>query len=308
MDIMQFIREHYFNTVPVGVQPIAKGEENQNYLISTDSERFVLRLYSLKHSTTGPRRRQDIDFELDFIDFADGRDVPTARVIPTLSGAKIAETCLDGQIRFAVLFAFSGGEEAAAYNERNARSTARLLGKMRGASLAYRYGAVRAWPGDIIQLSLDFYQQHRQQIAKYQGVLDNLYQQAVKGYAAVQNERLPRGIIHGDIKLGNLLFEGDEVTAVLDFDDYRESYLLEEVTRTLLHDLDSPARNAVRSGYYNVFHEALENDPTITAAELAHLSTFLRARLVYDITTYLLHGDYRLADEVLEDQHIAEVI
>jgi len=305
---MQFVREHYFNTGPVGVQPIAKGEENQNYLISTDSERYVLRLYSLKHSTTGPRRRQDIDFELDFIDFADRRDVPTPRVIPTLCGEKIAQAHVDGQKRFAALFAFAGGEEAAAYNGRNARSTARLLGKMRGASLTYRYRAVRAWPGDIIQLSLDFYQQHRQRVAKYHGVLDNLYQQAAIGYAAVQNERLPRGIIHGDIKLGNLFFEGDEVTAVLDFDDYRESYLLEEVTRTLLHDLDSPARNAVRSGCYNVFHEALENDPTITAAELAHLKTFMRALLVYDITTYLIHDHHRLADEVLEDEHIAEVI
>lgn len=309
MDIARLIRDHYFNTVALTWQPTAKGEENQNFFVTAENSRYVLRLYSPRHSTTGPRSKAEIDFELGFVDFMRGQNVPTPRVIPSVKGEKVITAQIDGLTRYAVLFQFIEGDEAAAYNPENARSTAGLLMRMRRASLAYRYGKTRQWPGNIVEISLDFYQKNRQRIGTYQKALDVTYRRACEGYRGIQTEPLPRGIIHGDIKLGNLLFDqNNEVKAVLDFDDYRESYLLEEITRTLLHDLDSPARNAIRSGYINVFYEMLEKDPTISAAEMGRLQTFLRARLVYDQTTYIINGYQRLVDEILEDKNIAEVI
>lgn len=308
MKIAQRVLEQTFNAAVTSVQPIKKGEENRNFLVEMGANQYVLRVYSLEHSTTGPRKKSEIDFELDFIDFVHRLNVPTPQVIPTQYGEKIVMIRQNGEARYSVLFEYIKGEEATAYDAQNARAIAELLLRMRRASLAYPHGTVRKWPGDIIKISLDFYQQHRQRAGKYQQALDGIYVRASEGYQKIQGEWLPRGIIHGDIKLGNLLFERSEVRAVLDFDDYRESYLLEELTRTLLHDLDSATRNAIRSGCYPVFQKAFEGDASLPASELADLKTFLSARLLYDQTNYIINGDHQLVDEIFEDRYITEVI
>lgn len=308
MEITRLLRKHYFDIPAITVEPAEKGEENQNFFVTVGGSRYVLRLYSPVHSTTGPRSRWEIESELDFVDFVREQNVPTPRVMPSVKGEKVVKAQVDGMARYAVLFEFIGGNEAAAYNPENARSTAGLLQNMRRASLAYRHDRARKWPGNIVEVSLNFYQENCARTGKYQKALDEIFQSACEGYQMLQSEPLPRGIIHGDIKLSNLLFDQNQVKAVLDFDDYRETYLLEEITRTLLHDLDNPARNAIRSGYYSVFHEMLASDPTVSAAEMAQLKTFLRARLVYDQTTYIINENQRLVDEIFADKNIAEVI
>lgn len=307
-DIEGLIQKEYSNHAKIVIEPISKGEENQNYTVAMDGNEYVLRLYSVKHSTTGLRRKQDLDFELDFIDHLRSQNVPTPHVIRARDDARVVTTTINDQIRYAVLFEYMKGEEAVSYNEENARSLAETLLQIRKASISYPYKAVREWPGNMIEMSLDFYEENRQRVDRYRDVLDAMYENAAEGYRQIQCASLPKGMIHGDIKLENILFDSNQVTAVLDFDDYRESYLLEELARTLLHDLDSATRNAIRSGYFNEFQEVFEKDRSISATEMTHLGTFMKARFIYDVTGYLLKGYDRLVEEVFADKNIAEVI
>lgn len=302
------IWQHYFSGADLTIQPVTGGEENQNFFLSVDGRRYILRLYSLSHSTTGPRRKQDIAFELDFVDHLHQQGVPTPRVILTRKYARLAEAVLNESPRYAALFEYVPGEDAPGYCPGIACSVAETLLQVRRASSSYNYAEVRAWPGDIAGLSLRFYAENRARIGRCQNRLDRLYEAAARGYERSQAAGLPAGIIHGDIKLSNLLFDGEAVKAVLDFDDYRKSYYIEELTRTLLHDLDSPTRNAIRSGYFNAFLEAFQKDSLIGAAELTHLNAFLKARFIYDVASYALLGLDVLVEEVLADPYIQEVI
>ncbi len=46
---------------------------------------------------------------------------------------------------------------------------------------------------------------------------------------------LPKGVVHADYNSNNILFQGDKLVAVLDFDDANYNYLIYDVARMLYH-------------------------------------------------------------------------
>ncbi len=306
--ITQHLRKHYAFQSIDAIQPIIGGEQNRNFAIIAGKERFVLRVYSTHHATTGLRKLPEIDCELDFMEAAREHGVPTPPVILTAGDARITILIMEDQPHFATLFGYAQGTEVEKYTPEIARATAQTLLDLRRASLSFRRPSPRPWPGDIARLSLAFYEANHERMLSHKGLLDRLHQSAQAGYAQIESANLPTGVIHGDVKLGNLLVKSGKIRAVIDFDDYRETYLLEEFTRTLMHDLDSPMRNAIRAGQFSIFQTALASDSTVTTGEIAHLGTFLRARLVYDLTAYALAGLDALVDEMLADQSVREVL
>lgn len=308
LDIQDFLTKFFFNSHACLVTPLLKGEENQNFRIEIEEKYFVLRIYSLAHSTTGVRNKKEIMFELDFMDHVRRNGVPTAMPIKNSNGESISEILLNGETHFAVVMNFIQGEETPAYSSESARLMAEQLVKMHKASLSYGYSVVRHWPGDILKSGLTFYNENRKHIRLFRNELNSLWNQVSERYKLVQTLNLPIGIVHGDIKLENVLFEKKEVSAVLDFDDYRESYLLEEVTRTLMHDLDNVDRNVIRSGLLGVFFEVFRKDNNISEIQLSQLDTFLKARFLYDITAYSKNGLTWLVEDLFADSHIQQVI
>lgn len=306
--LLEFLHTHYPVEADAVLQPITKGEENQNFLVQMGAAQYVLRIYSTHHSTTGLRRLPEIEYELDFMAAAQAHDVPTPPVIRSLTGDPVTTVTLDHQAHFATLIGYAQGEEAAGYSAQIAHATSAALQLLRGTSLAFRKPSPRPWPGDIVRLSLDYYAMHRSRITHRTDILDRLYNTATSGYSQILSANLPTGVIHGDVKLGNLLFQDNRLSAVIDFDDYRETFLLEEFSRTVMHDLDSPTRNVIRAGFYPLFGDALAADPTVTSTEITHLTTFLHARLVYDLAAYALAGLNSLVDEVLADSNVQGVL
>lgn len=307
-NLKKLIQTRYLEAQDPEVFPILHGEENQNFLVTAGEQKYVLRLYSTHHSTAGRREKRDIETELDFIDHMRVHQVPTPRVIAARDGGRVITSSFAGQIRFAVLFEFIQGQEASTYTAESARSVAETLLLMHNASQLYPVREVRPWPGDIITLSLNLYQANHHQVSQRKEELNDLYYAVQDRFGRIKELALPIGLVHGDVKLGNLLFESNRVKAVLDFDDYRCSYLLEEFTRTLMHDLDSPTRNAVRSGHLSDFLGVFAGDPSISGIELGCLGTFLKTRLLYDLTQYSIQGYHTLVDEVLADRNIVEEI
>ena len=306
--LQNHLQKHYSVGEITTLRPIHGGEENRNFIVTAGDDKYVLRVYSTHHSTTGPRKPLEIEFELDFIEAAQENGVPTPPVVRPLTGARVTTITLEGQPHFAALFGYAQGSAPEIYTQEIASASAGSLLALRQTSRAFRVPCPRPWPGDIVRLSLDFYAAHHGAIASHTGILDRLHRVVTEGFAQALAASLPTGVIHGAIKLGNLLFQGSRLSAVIDFDDYRETFLLEEFTRTVMHDLDSPTRNVIRAGFYPVFHDALAADPTVTAVEIAHLRTFLQARLIYDLAAYCIAGLSGLVDDVLSDANVQAVL
>ncbi len=68
LELEALIRANYLNTANIVIKPIPKGVENQNYYVWLAGKEYILRVYSVSHATTGLRRKQDIDFEIHFIE------------------------------------------------------------------------------------------------------------------------------------------------------------------------------------------------------------------------------------------------
>jgi Ser/Thr protein kinase RdoA (MazF antagonist) len=185
---------------------------------------------------------------------------------------------------------------------------AEMLLKLHKASRSYRYDTLRCWPGDIVEAGLVYYQENRNLADLHRVELDSLYTQTTERYRQIKSQPILIGIIHGDIKLENVLFEDNVVKAVLDFDDYRESYLIEDLTRTVMHDLDSVDRNAIRSGQIEQFREVFARERSIPGAGVGYLATFLKARFLYDVTVYRRNGLSGLVEDLFADPHVAQVI
>lgn len=117
---------------------------------------------------------------------------------------------------------------------------------------------------------------------------------------------LSMGLVHGDVKLENILFESERLSAILDFDDFRFSFLLEDLVMTLMHNLHSQSKNMLRAGFYDVFISQFEE--SFIAGELDKLTYLLKARLVYDCCKYTIAGKKDIVTDILTDSQVEKYI
>ena len=103
-----------------------------------------------------------------------------------------------------------------------------------------------------------------------------------------------------------MFFENNEISAVLDFDDYRFSFLIEEAVMALMHNLHSNTKNIIRSGNYESFMEMITD--LDLKKELKNISFFLKVRYLYDLSKYLISKNYDLVSELWEDDYIKKYI
>ena len=101
-----------------------------------------------------------------------------------------------------------------------------------------------------------------------------------------------------------MLFDQNyQLLAVLDFDDYRYSYLIEEAVMALMHNIHSEDQNIIRSGNFNSFYQNITNQELKLEFDFG-LQLLLKARLLYDLSKLLTSNKQELAKELLNDPQI----
>ncbi len=291
------ILHNRFGFADAKIEAIALGEENNNYKVSHSQSQFILRVYSQEHSTTGKRHQTQIEQEHRFISHLADHGVPTPRPFKSQSGPTVFSGP-DG--RFFALFDFIYGSHPPIYTPEIATQTGHLLRATRNASQQFNEAPTRTWEGDTAE---DYLAAYHSVSAKFSAdqlsILAPLAETVKNSLGKIK--LLDQGFIHGDIKLGNLLFAADEkLTALIDFDDFREAFYLEELARTLMHDLHSPKQNAIRAGAM----PHMLNGYAINQHESACLKPLLQARFLYDVGSYIFNDLSQLVDELLQDRQI----
>ena len=110
-------------------------------------------------------------------------------------------------------------------------------------------------------------------------------------------------LVHGDLKLENVLFSQGKLSAVLDFDDYRYSYLLEDAVMVIMHNLHDPSTNCLRSGRYDLFIDSIKNHDLLHEIHTS-IKHLLKARLLYDVCKYAIDGRNDLVSQLFNDGHV----
>jgi len=183
-----------------------KGSVNTNYHLWAGGRRWFLRLNEGK--TAG-----DVAFEAEVLRFLESEGFPSARLVPAAGGAPFVEV----RGKPAMLFAFVAGEELERpdVTPAHCREVGAQLGRLH--ALAARFGASRDNPYRWTRVE-----------GWVKGLEpDGLGDPQVRPWVPLLREELerarvlpeaPRGLVHGDLFLDNVLWAGGKLAALLDWE------------------------------------------------------------------------------------------
>lgn len=196
-----------------GVTQACRGAVNETAFINTSSGRFVVRRNHRRLGESAQRYRHAL------INWLNERDFATPPLLTTRAGDTLLE--LDG--RFYEIMVYVTGKD---YDPERPRQLASI-----GATLAQYHRLVQDFPAP------DESSLHRYSAQNSMALIEKLLERDIMGelyepltwYAQRVSQlrvtlpdtvyaRLPHLLIHGDIHRDNLLFEGNEVVALLDYD------------------------------------------------------------------------------------------
>ncbi len=211
-ELADFLKNEYHIT-PTAVTLLQEGSDNDVYKITTaENQAFVLRI------SKRANKNEDIAFELDFISFLHRHNMPVPQVIQTIHNQYYALI----NHRPACLFSFCAGS-VFKLSEQNkpslqmATNGGRILAQLHHVSAAYCAQKELTTSRCVFSEVNRVLQQKELFCQKYIAgdlFINDIEQILRDVQPLVTNET----IIHNDFRIQNLLFDGNDVTTVLDFD------------------------------------------------------------------------------------------
>ncbi|HSX06474.1 MAG TPA: phosphotransferase [Candidatus Saccharimonadia bacterium] len=304
-DVVQHALGKFFTDPVVSKTRFFKmGAENTTGLIEGNFGSVVLRVWGERHSRMGSRKLSDIHGELAFMDACRSAQVPVPRVYVSLAGHEFEEL-VDGR-KFGVMD-YVEGEEPAHFTRPMVETLATAVAKMDVLGQTFKFPMPRSWQGTVVDLA-----QERLKEVRSRGIQDGFVEQLAKklelGSTKIDLASLPFGPIHGDVMYQNIKYVGERLSGIFDFDDCRESYLIEDITKTLLFAIEDPVYCVLGDDMANakIFMEAYEQVRPLSELEKAALPVLSTARFIYELLKFYLHGaSHPQAAEILEAKEAA---
>lgn len=192
--------------------PITEGTVQTSYLIETQTGKYVLRYYE-------NRSFEQVMFEQHLIDYLVQNGFSCARIIH--SSDKIPGIFRDKPF---LIFDHMSGESIASPNQQQRHNLIKVIATLsnltRSLQLPYTASRLNYQPADVIHLADDIAAKSNDERAgqKKTWLLNELDRLELP-------ETLSIGICHCDFHYSNILYCGDRINALLDFDDANQTYL-----------------------------------------------------------------------------------
>lgn len=185
---------------------IPAGSVNTHYLLETDKGRFFLKIDEVKTAAEAQR-------EVDLLLFLRSQRFPCPQPLADREGRHLQDYLGKAVSVYPYLSgrAFSESELTPAHLERVGSVLASLhsLGQTYKREMENRFSCERV---------LALYERVRSRLPGYFKQIIHTLDDEVLHQQQYQEEKLPRGVIHGDLFADNVLFRGGRVVAVLDFE------------------------------------------------------------------------------------------
>lgn len=196
-------------------QGIEQGLENSNYLIECQGatpQVYVLSILELLS-------KQQAEFQLHILTTFTDYGIAVARPVVDKSGRVVQE--IDGKP--AVLSHFITGQHSISPSTKQCEAIGNLLADLHLASANIRQE-------NPSQCDSECFEQNVYQASAYLNESEkSLVAQTLQEYLAIEQDVLPYGLIHGDVFRDNVLFEGDQLTGILDFYSANDGFLLFDI-------------------------------------------------------------------------------
>lgn len=247
---------------------IAQGVENTNYLLvmksGEDEQKFILTLYEKRVN------EEDLPFFLGLLQHISGRGIACPKPIPRTDG-KLFGMFAGKQ---ATLVSFLNGKSRTIIRNPHAASVGDALGKLHQAGEGFPLKRANA-------LSLEGWKTLHAKITgrldAIQPGLENLVAEEMEFAAQhfLQQNDLPKGVIHADLFPDNVFFEGDTVSGIIDFYFACNDRLAYDVAITLNAWCFEP-RHEFSPTKSKLLLDAYQRQRPMHAAEIAAFPALLR--------------------------------
>jgi len=188
--------------VPDAVSPIS-ANGNQHWKVRRSSDEFVLRMYRRAQTDSSIR------YELDLLQWLSRRGWPVAAAVDGMA-------IVDSSLVF-VLFPLLPGRSAANETTEQLRRRGRILAELhRELSAITGIGQRSGWQrsDEVVRSVLADSRPGGELVCRLTQHLEHVAERL----RAAGASSFPTGVIHGDFIAQNLLFQGDKLSGVIDFD------------------------------------------------------------------------------------------
>ncbi len=263
----------------VSYEPITGGIENSNYFVTLDSDGFETE-YVLTIA-------ESLDFnEVSFfgrlLDQLNNKNLPVPGPLRTLDGMSSTIFCKKPTWLFPKL----PGAHPTVASASHCTTVGKLIADIHAASTTASYHRANPYDADWAQQTLQAKQNelNENDYAMLGDVL-RLYRDAVN-----KTLDLPSGIIHGDLFMDNTMFEGNELTGVIDFYHACEDYLIQDVAIALLVWCTTDD-GLINEEFAQAMLRGYESVRCLTSDERACLPIFCKTAASRFVLTRLLSGE-----------------
>ena len=185
---------------------IPAGSVNTHYLLQTSKGKFFLKIDEVKE-------RQEAQREIDLLLYLRARKFPCPQPLPDKQGRYL----LEYEGKYVSVYPYIVGE---VFSEKGLslvqlEKAGQSLASLHVLGQTYKKGLENRFRFERIT---ELYQEIRAQLPSYFRQYIHILDDEFDHQRQYTEERLPKGVIHGDLFADNILFRGERVAAVLDFE------------------------------------------------------------------------------------------
>jgi homoserine kinase type II len=193
-----------------------------SFLINTTKGKYALRYYD-------ERNLKQISVETEFLLKLEKTNIPYTRIVKTKKG----KPCLPYKKSAILITKFLEGD----FKNKNKKTYAKQLGAVAGKiHKVSRYKAKNyksKWILNHDFVKKLFESRNRSLKSKFKINHKQTLKEVIRRIKTIRSIKLPMGMNHGDLLHDDILFTGNKITGVLDFDDCAYGYLLADLAEIL---------------------------------------------------------------------------
>ncbi|MGH7907782.1 MAG: homoserine kinase [Candidatus Binataceae bacterium] len=188
------------------VAGIPEGSVNGNFLLETSRGKFLLRLDEVKAES-------EIKREIDLLSFLRKHSFPCPQPLQDRKGRFYR----DFEQKCVSIYKYHEGRilTVPRLKPSHLEAIGRTLGELHVLGKVYKKGVDNRFSFERI---IDLYQRVRIRLPNYFRKVRRTLDDEIDYLTRYLESKLPKGVIHGDLFADNLLFRGERLTAVLDFE------------------------------------------------------------------------------------------
>ncbi|HSW79377.1 MAG TPA: phosphotransferase [Candidatus Saccharimonadales bacterium] len=287
--IQRSLAKYFDNATIKSFKHLKQGVENTSIFVDIGHAQIVVRFWGDANHHAGVRNESDILGELGLMQLYTANGLPVPKIYTSLAG-NIYERYADGSPY--VVMDYAHGELPQDFTSDMVGQVGKVMGKMHLLAPGFNYPQERAWPGNVIKLADDRANLYLKNYGTSQGDEHEFTRKVITDFKAAAAKAdladLPQGAIQGDIMDENMKFENGKLTGIFDFDDYRYSFFLEDIVKTLFFKFENPSTCLFGKdgSNYAAFLESYESVRPLTPQEKTALPLFCFTRFVYNVVNY----------------------